>query len=762
MSMLNQSMQDFLGIEFIEFTDTKALALMKVTEKTCQPFGYANGGAMLALAEILAGKASQHILPLNKIPLGTSISANHIASTPLGSSLKAIATLIHKGSMHHVFDVKIFNEKRLLSIATVTNTIVDKETLLNVNKAKAQNDNLLNTYQNTNNVVLENNDKETLIDYQTYFDKYTSDSIFNALMKSSTKKAYYNNIAITTIKMMVRNSKNVESTLKLLPSCIKFSPFVIDHPIKDFNLLEKNPIIHKVMKRLVERYGKKKLNLKHIYEDSKINYDGKNQGFNLEKKISSLNILYSELILDVLKEQIDHKSLVIDKLSKILNIIRNNELSQKIKKSNEKNVYTLSFAIDVINLLYKDFAIFPLKDSNDLCLIVARPKDIISNMDLSDLSNKSGFIFYPFEKSKKNTSIFYKVDNNTIIGTDNIINYAINLIVNIFAFMLIHATLSSNGDLGKTCNYLLYIIYTQRHNIDVFKRNYDIYPLYKFLKNCTPDFFADKEDFIDDKKSFEIYKNAFNQGKEFLASKSCQKLVLSRRNDYSIKSTEGEIFKECLDKYQKKAFTYLIKHNVMGIWLGASPEILATFKDKSFKTMSLAGTMPTGDGLSEFVWSLKNKKEQELVTSYIEKTFKDFNIRYVKGPTHTVMAGPVVHLKTELSAKIDNKATALKLSQALNPTPAVCGLPKDEVKAFLLNNEGYDREYYSGITGYINQDSFALFVNLRCMKIMQQCASIYVGGGILNESTLDDEFNETCHKLKTMRTLIALNEGDLS
>lgn len=760
MSMLNQSMQDFLGIEFVEFTDTKALALMKVTEKTCQPFGFANGGAMLALAEILAGKASQHILPENKIPLGTSISANHIASTPLGSSLKAIATLVHKGSMHHVFDVKIFNEKRLLSIATVTNTIVDKDILFNVNSIKENKNTYLNSYQKTDNALLDSNDKETLIDYQTSFDKYTSDSIFNALMKSSTKKAYYNNIAITTIKMMVRNSKNIESTLKLLPSCIKFSPFVIDHPIKDFNLLEKNPIIHRVMKKLVERYGKKKLNLKHIYEDSKINYDGKNQGFNLEKKISSLNILYSELILDALKEQIDHKSLVIDKLSKILNIIRNNELSQKIKESNEKNVYTISFAIDVLNLLYKDFAIFPLKDSNELCLIVSCPKDILSNIDLNDLSNKSGFIFYPFEKTKQNNSIFYKVDNNTIIGTDNIINYAINLVINIFAYMLIHATISTNGDLVKTCNYLLYIIYTQRHNIDVFKRNYDIYTLFKFLKNCTPDFFADKEDFIDDKKSFEIYKNAFNKGKEFLASASCQKLVLSRRNDFSIKSTVGEIFKECLNKYHKKAFTYLIKHNVMGVWLGASPEILATFKDKAFKTMSLAGTMPIGDGLTEFVWSLKNKKEQELVTSYIEKTIQEFNVRYTKGPTHTVKAGPVVHLKTELCAKIDDKATALKLSQALNPTPAVCGLPKNEVKAFLLDNEGYDREYYSGITGYINQDSFALFVNLRCMKIMQQCASIYVGGGILNESTLDDEFNETCHKLKTMRSLFLLNESD--
>jgi isochorismate synthase len=31
----------------------------------------------------------------------------------------------------------------------------------------------------------------------------------------------------------------------------------------------------------------------------------------------------------------------------------------------------------------------------------------------------------------------------------------------------------------------------------------------------------------------------------------------------------------------------------------------------------------------------------------------------------------------------------------LHPTP-VCGLPKQEAKDFILKNEGYDREYYTG------------------------------------------------------------------
>jgi hypothetical protein len=44
----------------------------------------------------------------------------------------------------------------------------------------------------------------------------------------------------------------------------------------------------------------------------------------------------------------------------------------------------------------------------------------------------------------------------------------------------------------------------------------------------------------------------------------------------------------------------------------------------------------------------------------------------------------------------------------LHPTAAVCGLPKEAAKAFILENEEYDREYYSGFLGELNID-FATF-----------------------------------------------------
>jgi isochorismate synthase len=69
----------------------------------------------------------------------------------------------------------------------------------------------------------------------------------------------------------------------------------------------------------------------------------------------------------------------------------------------------------------------------------------------------------------------------------------------------------------------------------------------------------------------------------------------------------------------------------------------------------------------------------------------------------------------------------------LHPTPAVCGLPKQEAKDFILENEGYDRVLY-WILGELNKEGFNkdtlksdLYVNLRCMKIMKDQAHLYMG-----------------------------------
>ncbi len=79
------------------------------------------------------------------------------------------------------------------------------------------------------------------------------------------------------------------------------------------------------------------------------------------------------------------------------------------------------------------------------------------------------------------------------------------------------------------------------------------------------------------------------------------------------------------------------------------------------------------------------------------------------------------------------------LIKKLHPTPAVCGLPLESSKEFILKNENYKRTYYTGFLGELNltkenKNTSELFVNLRCMEIKNSSAFIFVGGGITKES----------------------------
>jgi len=87
----------------------------------------------------------------------------------------------------------------------------------------------------------------------------------------------------------------------------------------------------------------------------------------------------------------------------------------------------------------------------------------------------------------------------------------------------------------------------------------------------------------------------------------------------------------------------------------------------------------------------------------------------------------------------------------LHPTPAVCGLPKDKSLELILQTEKHNREYYAGYCGPINyQNKTDLFVNLRCMKILEDQLALFVGGGLTKDSVPTKEWDETVLKAKTL------------
>ncbi len=249
---------------------------------------------------------------------------------------------------------------------------------------------------------------------------------------------------------------------------------------------------------------------------------------------------------------------------------------------------------------------------------------------------------------------------------------------------------------------------------------------------------------------------------ESIKSGHFEKVVLSRfREDLLAKNFSAWKFYKKIESSYQNAFCSMSYIPGNGLWIGATPELLASGNPNGFKTVALAGTkrLEMGQELSQIAWTQKEIEEQAFVSRYIINCFKKLRLRefHEHGPK-TIKAGNLAHLKTEFEVKFNEVSFEGLLDQMLDllhPTSAVCGMPIEKAKPWIAHHEKYDREFYAGFLGPVcYENATNLFVNLRCAKITNGRIRYYAGAGITEDSNPAKEFEETEMKIDVLRTLL--------
>lgn len=258
---------------------------------------------------------------------------------------------------------------------------------------------------------------------------------------------------------------------------------------------------------------------------------------------------------------------------------------------------------------------------------------------------------------------------------------------------------------------------------------------------------------------------------ESISNNEFKKVVLSRKEtilvpDFDLIAT----FEKLLQLYPS-TFVYFFYHPKIGIWLGATPEQLLKVSAGVFETISLAGTQKDS-GSTEIIWQKKEQEEQQYVTDFIVTELSTVASDVLVSQPYSIKAGEIWHIKTDISGLLNVHESLKKIIQMLHPTPAVCGLPKNNAKAFIIQNEEYDRSFYTGYLGEMNSSmtpneaNSDLFVNLRCMQIgdtlfttpnttdLVTKVHLYMGCGITKDSIPDKEWEESVNKSMTMKKVL--------
>ena len=350
-------------------------------------------------------------------------------------------------------------------------------------------------------------------------------------------------------------------------------------------------------------------------------------------------------------------------------------------------------------------------------------------MTLKEISNdvnehyKKKLPFIIFSKPKSNTVDFYFQSDSTLY--DNLKKFKDN----IFVFS------PFDNKKNKT-------IYTPLNKCISHKIDYK--PFEKSINriNINSENLLEKNKFI----------NLVDKSIKLLDKGILNKVVLSRVETIN---KPRIIFNELLKNLflsTNNSFRYIWYHPKIGFWIGSTPEKLLSIKNNMIETVALAGTKKIVNGISS-IWSNKEIEEQKYVKDYILKSLSKNvnNISYKD--TDNVKSGELLHLNTLISGNLKSFSDYKNVIQALHPTPAVCGIPLNESKQFIDNNEYYNRKYYTGYLGVINEQKqyLSLFVNLRCAELTQSKINIFVGAGITRDSNSNNEFQETFHKTQIIK-----------
>lgn len=117
-----RTMNTALGIQFTEVGNDYLKAVMPVSEASIQPLGMLNGGASMALVEIVGSMAANLVVDRSKfVCFGLDINGNHVRPAFKGQIVSATARALHLGNTTQVWEVRVEDERdRLLCIGRIT------------------------------------------------------------------------------------------------------------------------------------------------------------------------------------------------------------------------------------------------------------------------------------------------------------------------------------------------------------------------------------------------------------------------------------------------------------------------------------------------------------------------------------------------------------------------------------------------------------------------------------------------------------------
>jgi len=255
--------------------------------------------------------------------------------------------------------------------------------------------------------------------------------------------------------------------------------------------------------------------------------------------------------------------------------------------------------------------------------------------------------------------------------------------------------------------------------------------------------------------------------KKYINAGDIIQVVGSQRFSAPVKASPLDIYRAARN-INPSPYMFLLELDGFSL-VGASPEIHVRCEDGKVEIRPIAGTRRRGKTddedkalEKELLADPKERAEHVMLVDLARNDIGrvcDFGSVAVKELMTIERYSHVMHIVTQVEGKLSKDKSLYDLMRATFPAGTVSGAPKIRAMQIISEMEQTARGPYAGCVGYFSfNGNLDTCITIRTALIKDGKAFVQAGGGWVNDSQPEAEFQETVNKSMAMRKAIAMAE----
>lgn len=260
----------------------------------------------------------------------------------------------------------------------------------------------------------------------------------------------------------------------------------------------------------------------------------------------------------------------------------------------------------------------------------------------------------------------------------------------------------------------------------------------------------------------EYWQNSVSQALDRIEAGVVKKVVLARQVELELEAPINAVgLLQQLHPLVRNSFVFLFQPDADHAFLSISPERLFHREHRHIRTEAIAGTRPRGDTHehdrnlgTDLLVSEKDRREHKSVADWLLSALASLGCRLTASDEPSLLELPhLLHISQQFSGTLADTTTDADLLEALHPTSAVGGDPRDAALEQIAASEPFSRGWYAGPSGWLGTDSAEFIVAIRSALIEQSRLTVCAGAGIVAGSDPAGEWEETENKIQWLMQL---------